>query len=283
MVARYVRALTRASSILPALVLACTVGGCGGQASVASSTQTARPIAAVHWKQVAAPPGVDIAGAEWLEIRGAGGDANNVQTAAVLRPPGSGPFPLVVWLHGGEGFHVGDVTRAAPLTAAGLMVLVGCWTSTPTEPTLYLGQSFPTIPCLHIHTDSDSAVDALIDVGLELPGVRRHAIGLYGVSAGGPEALGRAGISPDIRVVVVDSTLPGPSRVTVPVLMLGGTADDSVLIQDQRNYEQTLRANGTRVESHYYEGGEHGVTYFGTFVPDAMRRTADFFLRYLSN
>lgn len=277
------RALTPVSSMVPVLVMACTIVGCGGQASVGNLTQTPSPVAAVHWKQVAAPPGVDIPGAQWLEIRGAGGGPKNLQTAAVLRPQGSGPFPLVVWLHGGEGFHVGDVTRAASLTAAGLMVLVGCWQSTPMEPTLYLGQSFPTIPCLHLNVvDSDSAVDALIDVALELPGVRPHAIGLYGVSAGGPEALRRARISRDIRVVVVDSTLPGPDRVSVPVLMLGGTADSSVPIQTQQNYEQTLLANGTRVESHYYEAGEHAVTYFGAFVDDAMSRTADFFLRYLS-
>jgi dienelactone hydrolase len=268
--------------MVPVLVMAGTIVGCGGQASVGNSAKTPGPIASVHWKQITAPQGVDIPGAEWLEIRGAGGDPNNLQTAAVLRPQGSGPFPLVVWLHGGEGFHVGDVTRAAPLTAAGLMVLVGCWQSTPTEPTLYLGQSFPTIPCLHIHADSDSEVDALIGVGQQLPEVQKHAIGLFGVSAGGPEALGRARISRDIRVVVVDSTLPGPDRVSVPVLMLGATADNSVSIQTQQNYEETLLANRTRVESHYYEGGGHAVTYFGAFVDDAMRRTADFFLRYLS-
>lgn len=82
-------------------------------------------------------------------------------------------------------------------------------------------------------------------------------------------------------MVVVDSTVPGPDRVSVPVLMLGGTADSSVSVQTQQNYEQTLLANQTRVESHYYEGGQHAVTYFGAFVDDAMRRTADFFLRYL--
>lgn len=135
---------------------------------------------------------------------------------------------------------------------------------------------------MHLIGDSEAAVGALIHTGQQLPGVRKHAIGLYGISAGGPQALEGAGTTPDIRAVVVDSTLPGPSRVSVPVLMLGGTADAEVSVQSQRSYEQTLRSHGTHVKSHYYEGGEHGVTYFGPFVDDAMRRTADFFRRYLS-
>jgi dipeptidyl aminopeptidase/acylaminoacyl peptidase len=266
-----------------------TLVGCGWQAQVASSTPRANPTAGVHWKEIAEPQGVDIPSAKWVQIEGARGVARNIQIAAVLSPQGSGPFPLVVWLHGGEGFHVGDVTRAAPLTAAGLMLLVGCWQYTPPEPTLYRGESYPTIPCLHLNTvgtrqpgEPDPAVEALLAVGRQLPGVRKHAIGLFGVSRGGPEALNGAGLSPDIRAVVVDSTLAGPDRVAVPVLMLGATADDSVSIQSQKDYEQVLRAHGTRVEAHYYDGGEHGVTYFGPFVDDAIHRTADFFVRYLS-
>ncbi len=53
--------------------------------------------------------------------------------------------------------------------------------------------------------------------------------------------------------------------------MLGGTADPLVNIQAQRDYEQTLRQSGSTVEAHFYQGGIHGVTYFGDFQDDAMR------------
>ena len=48
--------------------------------------------AAIRWSETAAPQGVDVSGAQWLRIEGAGGKANNVQVAAVLRPAGPGPF-----------------------------------------------------------------------------------------------------------------------------------------------------------------------------------------------
>lgn len=269
------------ASVLVVAAVTVTLGGCGGQGSVGRSAPSPVAASAVRWQQVAAPKGIDIPGAEWLEIDGAGGRRDSVQTAAVMRPQGSGPYPLVVWLHGGRGFHVGDVTQAARLTAYGLMVMVGCWQYTSGKPDLYGGQSFPTVPCLEVNTAADSAVDALIAVAEQLPDARNGAIGIFGISSSGPVALGSAVTNPVIRVVVVDSTGQGPSPVPVPVLMLGGTDDLQIPIEYQQSYEKTLRDSGTVVESHYYEGDGHGVTYFGPYVDDALRRTADFFNRYI--
>ncbi len=218
---------------------------CGGQ-NVASNTTstTATPRAAIRWSQTSAPQGVDVPGAQWLKIEGAGGTSTNVQVAAVVRPQGAGPFPLIVWLHGGLGFHVGDVSKAARLTPAGFIVLVGCWQLTPAEATVYNGASYQTIPCLHLNVGQDDAVRALIDVGRQLPGVERDAIGLFGTSSSGPLAL-NFGSGTDIKAVVVDSTgTGGPSHVNAPVLMLGGTADPLVNIQAQRDYEQTPLSPG---------------------------------------
>lgn len=258
------------------------LAACGGQ-NVASNTTstTATPRAAIRWSQTSAPQGVDVPGAQWLKIEGAGGASTNVQVAAVVRPQGPGPFPLVVWLHGGQGFHVGDVSKAARLIPAGFMVLVGCWQRTPADATVYNGVSYQTIPCLHLIAGLDDAVRALIDVGRQLPGVKNDAIGLFGVSSSGPLALD-FGSGTDIKAVVVDSTgTNGPSHVNAPVLMLGGTADPLVDIQLQRAYEQTLRQSGSTVEAHFYQGGIHGVTYFGDFQDDAIRRMIDFYLHYL--
>lgn len=256
------------------LVSGLTFIACGGQGVVTTTT----PKTAIRWSQTAAPEGVDVPGAEWLKIEGAGDTSANVQDAAVVRPQGPGPFPLIIWFHGGEGFHVGDVSIAAQLSAAGFMVLVGCWQYTSTGATIYEGVSYQNIPC----QPGLDPVSALIEVGHQLPGLKKHAIGLFGISASGPLVLQYAATKTDIGAVVVDSTVGCvASKVTVPVLMLGGTADGEVPIEAQRSCEQKLRDLGTTVESHFYEGGTHGVTYFGEFHVDAIHRTIDFFSRHL--
>jgi|ERR1700674_2386953 len=258
------------------LGLSLGVAACGAP-SVASAT----PMTGIKWSRTAAPQGVVVPGAEWLKIEGAGGRSTNAQVAAVLRPQGPGPFPLVVWLHSGLGFNVLDFSKAAPLTAGGFMVLVGCWQFTPSGVTQEIdGVSYQRIPCLQIPGDED-AVRALIEVGRQLPGVKKNAIGLFGVSAGGVGALQYAGSNTGIGAVVVDSSPQGPSKVNAPVLMLGATGDQIVSIEQQRNYEQTLRNSGSTVEAHFYEGGRHAVTYFGDFQEDAIKRTIEFFHRYL--
>src|SRR5262245_54418416 len=48
-----------------------------------------------------APAGADgLAGVEWVRVPAPGGTL----TAAVARPPGAGPFPVLVILHGTHGF-----------------------------------------------------------------------------------------------------------------------------------------------------------------------------------
>lgn len=65
------------------------------------------------------------------------------------------------------------------------------------------------------------------------------------------------------------------------MLILGGTADLEVSIDEQRTYEQALRDSGATVEAHYYEGGLHAVAVVGDFQEDAIKRSVDFYRRYL--
>jgi dienelactone hydrolase len=266
------------------LGLALGLAACGGAQNVASNaTATAIPSGgAIRWSETAAPPGVDVQGAQWLRIEGAGGRSNNVQLAAVLRPAGPGPFPLVVWLHGsGPGFVSAEVSAATRLPLGGFMVLAGCWTASPAEPVIRGDISVPRIPCLENYATADDSTQALVEVGRQLPGVKKGAIGLFGVSAGGPQALRYAATSSVIGAVVVDSSPRGPSKVNVPVLMLVGMADTVVSVDEQRTYEQTLRDSGGTVVAHYYEGGLHAVSVHGDFQEDAFTRSIDFFRRYL--
>ena len=267
--------MNRSISLL--VVFSVAVAACG------SSNVTSTPAAtsAVRWTETAAPQGIDAPGAQWLKIEGAGGMSNNVQIAAVLRPQGSGPFPLVVWLHGSSGASVRDVSAAARLASAGFVVVVGCWTFTPEEAFVTPdGVSLPRIPCLQNVASTDAAIHALVQVGQQLPAVRKGAIGLYGVSFGGPEAVRYKDDSTAIGAVVLDSPSFGPTKANAPVLMLGGTADTFISVEAQQTYEQALRNSGAMVESHYYEGGTHGVA-FGDFQEDAIKRMSEFYLRYL--
>jgi dienelactone hydrolase len=262
-----------------ALGLSLTLAACGGQNVTTNATASA---AAIRWSDTAAPPGVDVPGAQWLKIEGAGGKSNNVQIAAVLRPTGPGPSPLVVWLHGaGPGLVAAEVSAATRLLPGGLMVLVGCWTVSPAEPVTRDGISVPRVPCLQNYASADDATQALVEVGQQLPGVKKGAIGLFGVSAGGPQAIHYAATSSGIGAVVLDSSPRGPTKVNVPVLMLVGTADLLVSVDEQRTYEQALRDSGATVESHYYEGGLHAVSVHGDFQDDAVKRSIDFYRRYL--
>src|SRR6266704_1730395 len=134
--------MNRSISLL--VVLSVAVAACGSS----NVTSTPAATAAVRWTETAAPQGIDAPGAQWLGIEGAGGKSNNVQTAAVLRPQGSGTFPLVVWLHGSAGVFVREVSAATRLASAGFVVLVGCWTFTPDEAFVTPDGALPRIPCL---------------------------------------------------------------------------------------------------------------------------------------
>jgi dienelactone hydrolase len=252
---------------------------CGGQTVSSGHSPAAGTTSTITWSQTAAPKGVDVPGAEWLKIEGAGGTTANVQVAAVFRPKGPGPFPLVVLFHGADGLTDGLVSRAAQLTAGSFIVLVGCWQYTSPGSFPYQGVSYQNIPCLQANARALDAAQALIEVGQQLPGVKKHVTGLFGISAGGGLVLRYAATVSDVGAVVVDSPSGcATSKLSAPVLMLVGT-DDGALVS-QKACEQWMKDLGISVESHFYDGGKHGLI-FGDFRGDAISRTIDAFKRSL--
>lgn len=265
------------------VVTALIFSGCGGQAA-APLSPTARQ-AALTVMDTTPPPGVSVPSAHWIKIRGAGGVAKSEQVAAVLRPPGPGPFPLVINLHGVGGLTDLDVERAARLAAAGFVAVAGCWqfATAPPNPVQFYDLKVTAIECRRMLASDADAIAALIAVGLTQPDVRTNAIGLFGLSAGGTAALTALAVRRDVRAAVLDAPAvvgaPQASRINAPVLVLAGTAD--VGYTNQKNYVEALQQAGKEVEWHYYEGGRHVLTLDPATRDDATGRMIDFLTRRL--
>src|SRR5262245_35872111 len=73
-----------------------------------------------------APAGTETLAVQWFRVvvpdRGA-------MLAAVARPSGRGPFPVVVVLHGTHGFARQYVQLAQDLARVGFIAVAGCWFS----------------------------------------------------------------------------------------------------------------------------------------------------------
>ena len=85
------------------IVAGLLLSGCGSQALTTTppTPTTRQPVLTIT--DAPPPPRVNVPGAHWIRIRGAGGVAQSEQLAAVFRPSGQGPFPLVVELHSDGG------------------------------------------------------------------------------------------------------------------------------------------------------------------------------------
>ena len=219
--------------------------------------------------------------------------------AAVATPPGGGPFPAVLVLHGSHGFADEYVRIAQDLSAAGVVAVAACWFSGRTGE----GQRYvtpidcPAAPPMAAAADpgAQQAVRALVDAVRSLPAVRGDRIGLFGHSRGGGAALNYALAREDVRALVLNSTgYPGEidgraSSLRTPVLILHGETDGPAqggspvtsVFMAQR-FERSLRSSGGRVEAHFYPGAGHNELFANArHYADSMRRARDFFARHL--
>ena len=231
-------------------------------------------------------PYPDVAGAQWIKIEGAGG---RKFLTAILRPEGTGPFPVVVLLHSAGGLGRGNMSVAEDLARAGFLVAYGCWQAIaqraggrpPTEGMRICAEATPQAEWV-----ADPAAHSgkeLIALARTLPGARTDRIGLYGISRGGFAALWAASTGAGVQAVVVDasatrpaitpapaSTLDVVARLDAPLLMMHGTADPVAPVEQAREYEQAARAMGKPVTAIYFEGMGHQVTAGGGKEPPAL-------------
>ena len=210
--------------------------------------------------------------------------------AVVFRPSGDGPFPVVLILHGSQGLHRGYGSWSPNFATAGFLTVMGCWFGTSQGE-----YPCPQVPALGAQNlQATRNVMALIDAGRRLAGARRERVGLVGNSLGGGLAALAAASGPDVQGVVsisgslesaVSRNDPAPISVVqalrAPVLILHGTRDVNVPVREARAYEDRARRLGKVIQSHYYEGGDHGLPWSPQFGEDVFRRSVEFLNQYL--
>src|SRR5262249_18030411 len=135
---------------------------------------------------VGAPAGTEALAVQWVQVTA---PDVGVILMAVARPPGAGPFPTVLLLHGGHGFAQEYVRPGRDLADGGLMAVAACWFQggRGAGSRFITPISCPLAPPMPNSSSPEAmrTVDALIHAARILPGVRAEQIGLFGHSRGG--------------------------------------------------------------------------------------------------
>jgi carboxymethylenebutenolidase len=207
----------------------------------------------------------------------------------------------VIVLHGTEGFRRAYVDLAEAFAKEGFLSMAGCWFAGSHMP----GRRPPDpIACsqgpdfVGANLEAVEDVIALVDAARKLPDARSDRVGLVGLSRGAVISLLVASAKGGVQAVVamsahyvkvrprrdVTDTLPITlvKDLRAPVLILHGTADELVDPTEPRAYEQALRNEGKTYESHYYQGGPHGLPFAPMTRDDVFKRSARFLKKHLT-
>lgn len=261
-----------------------------GYAQATRGASASAPVVSV----VDAPAGTEKLGVQWLRISV---PDLGVMLAAVARPTGPGPHPVVVVLHGTHGYAQEYVRWAQDLARGGFIAVAACWFSGGSgsgADAVTLPIPCPEIPPLKRdgYPEAVQYIDALVKAARALPGARPDRLGIAGHSRGGGETLQYLLAIGNVQAAVLHSTGHGYRPVTrvaeftVPMLILHGTADgpaDGGGVNTQvalaRDFEAALRRNQKPVEAHYYDGGGHNTFFTNPKQRDDELKTMIAFLR----
>jgi dienelactone hydrolase len=235
-------------------------------------------------------PFPDVSGAQWTKVEGASG---HKFLTAILQPEGIGPHPVVVVLHGGFGMTKPILSVAQDVARAGFLVVFGCWQvgQAQIEGNRICSEATPFAEWAA--NPASCCGKDLIAMARTLPGARADRIGLYGMSIGGYAALWVASTGADIQAVVADApthalTNPRPAKsldvlagLTAPLLMMHGTADKVVPVEQSHEYEQAAHALGKQLVAAYFDGVGHIVSVQPESQVEARKRAVAFLREYL--
>ena len=152
-------------------------------------------------------PFPDVSSAQWTKIEGSGG---RKFLTAVLRPEGSGSFPVVVVLHGGLGLNKTMMLLAEDVRQAGFLVVIGCWQAgqAQSDGNRLCAEATPQAEWL-ADPAAHCCAKELIAMARTVPGGRSDRLGLYGLSIGGYAALWVASTGGNVQAVVADAPTVG--------------------------------------------------------------------------
>jgi dienelactone hydrolase len=262
--------------VLAAISLVALVGAACSGADVAEHTT--------------APDNVDDPTTSWSSVDAPGG---HHLLMGVVRASSPGPHVGILIVTGTEGLNNDYPRFARELAARGFDVAFGCWFASPgpTSPT------DPAIGCVDAPQFvgvSDAAVpdlDALVAGARSVLRDSEH-LALVGFSRGGGVSLLRATTGATEPVVSIAGMVEGstawgqlPGEVDVvsraagivaPVLLLHGEDDALVPLQQARDMERTLRADGADVEAKFYAGADHGLAQHPALRADLVEQITHF-------
>ncbi len=231
---------------------------------------------------------------QWIEVDAPEG---HKLIAAVWRPTGVGPFPVVVVLHASAGFSTSTILLGRDFATAGFIAVAGAWFAGH-DPNWFSTTIIdsPNAPAFSgANFNSIKYADAIIKVARTLHGANGKMVGIIGQSRGAEASVLLASTGAGVQAVVADSagyTNQSPidasaisvvQNLSAPLLILHGTADQTANVQRARDYEQALRRLNKPYEVKYYEGSSHVVTIKSNpNYADAMGRAIAFFTKHLT-
>jgi dienelactone hydrolase len=236
-----------------------------------------------------APSNIALAGAQWIEVDALEGKK---MLASVFYPQGTGPFPVVVWLHATGGFQLNDVEMAQDFARAGFIgVAVGWFGGHYVGVQEITPVSFPEAIDWPDGPDINGSpatlinnIKSFINIVRTLPNARKDWIGLIGHSRGSAFSVATAESGADIQAVVALAGYPENTTLKglyAPILILQGTADECINVDQAYAFEEKLQNLDKPVESHYYEGASHMFPYSAPWRDDMLQRAVAFFGKYL--
>lgn len=215
-------------------------------------------------------------------------------SAYLYAPDGNGPYPGILLLHTSGGLSGADMAFAQHLTGQGYVVLVPTFMAAYGITGRTRQQTFTTF-AEPIYADFVSALDMLA----HNPKVGGRKLGAIGFSNGGYFAMWLAATNKVQAGVAYYGAFTGAAtdrglsrfrtvftKESAPVLILHGTADETVKVMFAENLGDIVKSAGSPYEIQLYDGAGHEFERTGggqnaAAAADAWPRTLAFFAKYL--